>query len=83
VRLFLRKGRAKGGCPVNTRSEKALITQKYECCSEFQTFPSRNGPDNGDGTGELFTATKGTTREDRMSRIDRRLLHKPQTDFFG
>ena len=34
-------------------------------------LPPSNGPDNGDGTGELFTANKGTTREDHgMARID-------------
>ena len=33
--------------------------------------PSSNGPDNGDGTGELITANKGNTREDHgMVRID-------------
>jgi len=34
-------------------------------------LPVSNGPDNGDGTGELITANKGTTREDHgMVRID-------------
>ena len=34
-------------------------------------MPPSNGPDNGDGTGELITANKGTTREDHgMVRID-------------
>ena len=34
-------------------------------------LPLSNGPDNGDGTGELITANKGTTREDHgMVRID-------------
>jgi hypothetical protein len=34
-------------------------------------LPPSNGPDNGDGTGELITANKGTTREDHgMVRID-------------
>jgi hypothetical protein len=33
-----------------------------------------NGPDNGDGTGELITANKGNTREDHgMVRIDHNL----------
>ncbi len=33
--------------------------------------PPSNGPDNGDGTGELITANKGNTREDHgMVRID-------------
>jgi len=33
--------------------------------------PPSNGPDNGDGTGELITANKGATREDHgMVRID-------------
>jgi hypothetical protein len=34
-------------------------------------LPVSNGPDNGDGTGELITANKGSTREDHgMVRID-------------
>jgi hypothetical protein len=34
-------------------------------------LPPANGPDNGDGTGELITANKGNTREDHgMVRID-------------
>src|SRR5580692_3722952 len=34
-------------------------------------LPVSNGPDNGDGTGELITANKGNTREDHgMVRID-------------
>ncbi len=34
-------------------------------------MPSSNGPANGDGTGELITANKGTTREDHgMVRVD-------------
>src|SRR3984957_1186003 len=34
-------------------------------------MPPSNGPANGDGTGELITANKGTTREDHgMVRID-------------
>ena len=34
-------------------------------------LPPSNGPDNGDGTGELITANKGTAREDHgMVRVD-------------
>ena len=34
-------------------------------------MPPSNGPENGDGTGELITANKGTTREEHgMVRID-------------
>jgi len=34
-------------------------------------LPASNGPDNGDGTGELITANKGSTREDHgMVRVD-------------
>ena len=34
-------------------------------------MPPSNGPANGDGTGELITANKGTTREDHgMVRVD-------------
>ena len=37
----------------------------------LSVLPPANGLDNGDGTGELITANKGTTREDHaMVRID-------------
>ncbi len=37
----------------------------------LSVLPPSNGPDNGDGTGELITANKGNTREDHgMLRID-------------
>jgi hypothetical protein len=37
----------------------------------LSVLPPSNGPDNGDGTGELITANKGRTREDHgMVRID-------------
>ena len=37
----------------------------------LNVLPISNGPDNGDGTGELITANKGATREDHgMVRID-------------
>jgi len=37
----------------------------------LSVLPPSNGPANGDGTGELITANKGTTREDHgMVRID-------------
>src|SRR5580692_11004267 len=40
----------------------------------LSVLPPSNGPDNGDGTGELITANKGTTREDHgMVRIDQNL----------
>src|SRR5580693_8052302 len=40
----------------------------------LSVLPPANGPDNGDGTGELITANKGTTREDHgMVRIDQNL----------
>jgi len=39
-------------------------------------LPASNGPDNGDGTGELITANKGTTREDHgMVRVDHNFSH--------
>src|ERR1700722_6968656 len=38
----------------------------------LNVLPPSNGPENGDGTGELNTADKGSTREDHgMVRIDR------------
>src|SRR5580658_2909298 len=37
----------------------------------LSVLPPANGQDNGDGTGELITANKGTTREDHgMVRVD-------------
>ena len=37
----------------------------------LSVLPPSNGPDNGDGTGELITANKGATREDHgMLRVD-------------
>lgn len=52
-----------GGCvaiPINP------LTQQF-----LNLLPFSNGPDNGDGTGELITANKGATREDHgMVRID-------------
>jgi hypothetical protein len=37
----------------------------------LKLLPPSNGPGNGDGTGELITANKGTTREDHgMVRVD-------------
>jgi hypothetical protein len=37
----------------------------------LSVLPPANGPDNGDGTGELITANKGNTREDHgMVRVD-------------
>jgi hypothetical protein len=42
------------------------LTQQF-----LNLLPIANGPDNGDGTGELITANKGATREDHgMVRID-------------
>ena len=52
-----------GGCvtiPINPQTLQFL-----------NLMPPSNGPDNGDGTGELITADKGETREDHgMVRID-------------
>jgi hypothetical protein len=55
--------RTPNGCaaiPIN------LLIQPF-----LNLVPSSNGPDNGDGTGELIIANKGTTRENHgMARID-------------
>ena len=52
-----------GGCvtiPINP------LVQRF-----LNLLPLSNGPDNGDGTGELNTADKGTIREDHgMARVD-------------
>jgi len=56
-------GASSSGCatiPINPQTQQFL-----------NLMPPSNGPDNGDGTGELITADKGTTREDHgMARVD-------------
>ena len=59
-------GASSGGC--------AAIPINPEIRPFLNLMPPSNGPDNGDGTGELITADKGATREDHgMARVDQNL----------
>ena len=58
-------------CTANTPSGCVAIPMNPLIQPFLNLLPPSNGPDNGDGTGELITADKGTTREDHgMVRID-------------
>jgi hypothetical protein len=56
----------------NTNSSGCIAIPMNPLIQPFlNLLPVSNGPDNGDGTGELITANKGNTREDHgMVRID-------------
>jgi hypothetical protein len=59
------------GCSNTTASGCVAIPINPLIQQFLNLLPSSNGPDNGDGTGELITANKGNTREDHgMVRID-------------
>ncbi len=58
-------------CTNSTRSGCVAIPMNPLLQPFLNVLPVSNGPDNGDGTGELITANKGNTREDHgMVRID-------------
>ena len=58
-------------CTSASSSGCAAIPMNPEIQPFLNLMPPSNGPDNGDGTGELITADKGDTREDHgMARID-------------
>jgi len=58
-------------CTANTPSGCVAIPMNPLIQPFLNLLPASNGPDNGDGTGELITANKGNTREDHgMVRID-------------
>src|SRR5580698_2906548 len=58
-------------CTSATRSGCVAIPMNPSIQPFLSVLPPANGPDNGDGTGELITANKGTTREDHgMVRVD-------------
>src|ERR1700722_741537 len=56
----------------NTASSRCVAVPINPLIPAFlNLLPPSNGPDNGDGTGELITANKGSTREDHgMARVD-------------
>ena len=56
----------------NTSSSSCVAVPINPLIPQFlNLMPASNGPDNGDGTGELITANKGSAREDHgMLRID-------------
>ncbi len=59
------------GCSNATPSGCVAIPMNPLIQPFLNLLPPSNGPENGDGTGELITANKGATREDHgMVRID-------------
>jgi len=60
-----------GACSNATPSGCVAIPMNPLIQPFLNLLPPSNGPENGDGTGELITANKGATREDHgMVRID-------------
>src|SRR5580658_5615697 len=58
-------------CTYATPSGCVAIPMNPQIQPFLNLLPPSNGPDNGDGTGELISADKGNTREDHgMARID-------------
>jgi len=65
------------GCMSAGASGCAAIPINPQIQQFLNLMPPSNGPDNGDGTGELITADKGSTREDHgMVRIDHDFSNK-------
>src|SRR5579872_6482793 len=65
------------GCSNAVRSGCAAIPINPLIQPFLNLLPPSNGPDNGDGTGELITANKGSTREDHgMVRLDHNFSDK-------
>jgi hypothetical protein len=68
---FLPSANNSGACTSASSSGCAAIPINPQTQQFLNLMPPSNGPDNGDGTGELITANKGATREDHgMVRID-------------
>ncbi|MGB9147401.1 MAG: hypothetical protein WCC14_16365 [Acidobacteriaceae bacterium] len=68
---FLPSSSNSAGCTSASSSGCAAIPVNPEIQPFLNLMPPSNGPDNGDGTGELITADKGNTREDHgMARMD-------------
>ena len=61
----------RSGCSNATTSVCVAVPVNPLIQPFLNLLPFANGPDNGDGTGELISANKGATREDHgMVRID-------------
>jgi len=68
---FLPSPSNSAGCTSASSSGCDAIPINPEIQPFLNLMPPSNGPDNGDGTGQLITADKGATREDHgMARID-------------
>ena len=68
---FLPSANNSAACTSVSSSGCAAIPINPQTQLFLNLMPPANGTDNGDGTGELITANKGDTREDRgMVRID-------------
>ena len=68
---FLPSANNSAACTSASSSGCAAIPINPQTQQFLNLMPPSNGPDNGDGTGELITADKGATREDHgMVRID-------------
>jgi hypothetical protein len=68
---FLPSANDSTACTSASSSECAAIPVNPQTQQILNLMPPSNGPDNGDGTGQLITANKSNTREDHgMVRID-------------
>jgi hypothetical protein len=68
---FLPTANDPAACTSASSSGCAAIPINPQTQQFLNLMPPSNGPDNGNGTGELITADKGVTREDHgMVRID-------------
>jgi hypothetical protein len=68
---FLPSANDPAACTSASSSGCAAIPINPQTQPFLNLMPPSNGPDNGDGTGELITADKGATREDHgMARVD-------------
>ncbi len=68
---FLPSANNSAACTSASSSGCAAIPINPQSQQFLNLMPPSNGPDNGDGTGELITADKGNTREDHgMVRVD-------------
>ena len=74
---FLPSAKSSGACTSASSSGCAAIAINPQTLQFLNLMPPSNGPDNGDGTGELITAEKEATREDHgMVRIEHNFSDK-------